>query len=194
MEIYYNDGISYWKGDLINELELDQVFVFGSNPEGRHGAGAAKQAMKWGAVYGNGRGLQSRTYALVTKNLKLNYHEKSTGIIYKKMGTRSVTLEMIRDNISELIQCCLGNPNRQFLVPYKIGDENLNGYSDHEMANLFIENDPLPENLVLHESVVKYKLIKVLFEPYIDSECVMNIEDYQKIKNETFKILYTNCY
>lgn len=168
MEIHYMNGISYWKGDLINELELDQVFVFGSNPEGRHGAGAAKQAMKWGAVYGNGRGLQSRTYALVTKNLKLNYHEKSTGIIYKKMGTRSVTLEMIRDNISELIQCCVDNPNRQFLVPYKIGDENLNGYSDREMANLFIEIDPLPENLVLHEGVIRVKLIEKNIKTIID--------------------------
>ena len=59
-----------WTGDTITKLEPNYIFVFGSNPEGRHGAGAAKAALKFGAKYGIGRGLQGQTYALVTKNLK----------------------------------------------------------------------------------------------------------------------------
>ena len=59
-----------WTGETITQLEPNYVFVFGSNPEGRHGAGAAKAALKFGAKYGIGRGLQGQTYALVTKNLK----------------------------------------------------------------------------------------------------------------------------
>ena len=34
----------YWSGKYINKLENNQVFVFGSNPKGSHGAGAAKTA------------------------------------------------------------------------------------------------------------------------------------------------------
>ena len=49
----------------------DTIFVFGSNPEGRHGAGAAKVAReKFGAIYGQGEGLQGNAYALPTKRIK----------------------------------------------------------------------------------------------------------------------------
>lgn len=35
----------------ITKLESNQIFVFGSNQSGRHGKGAAKTALGWGAVY-----------------------------------------------------------------------------------------------------------------------------------------------
>ncbi len=47
------------------------IFVFGSNREGRHGKGAALEARnKWGAIYGKPYGLQGRSYAIVTKELR----------------------------------------------------------------------------------------------------------------------------
>ena len=53
----------------ITELEPNQVFVFGSNTAGRHGAGAAYQAMtQFGAVYGVGKGPTGQCYAIPTKN------------------------------------------------------------------------------------------------------------------------------
>ena len=49
----------------------DTVFVFGSNLEGRHGAGAARDAAtRFGAVYGQGEGLQGSAYALPTKRIE----------------------------------------------------------------------------------------------------------------------------
>jgi len=46
-----------------------EIFVFGSNLAGRHGAGAALEAKKrWGAIYGRGEGLQGQSYALPTKD------------------------------------------------------------------------------------------------------------------------------
>lgn len=52
------------------EPDADTIFVFGSNPDGRHGLGAAKAAVeKFGAVYGQGEGLQGNSYAIPTKNL-----------------------------------------------------------------------------------------------------------------------------
>lgn len=45
------------------------IFVFGSNLAGRHGKGAALDAIKnHGAIYGCGVGLQGRSYAIPTKD------------------------------------------------------------------------------------------------------------------------------
>lgn len=51
----------------ITHLEPNEVFVFGSNAEGHHGGGAAAFAMHhFGAVWGQGEGLQGQSYALPT--------------------------------------------------------------------------------------------------------------------------------
>lgn len=54
----------------ITELKENQIFVFGSNYQGIHGAGAAKDAMKWGAKIGIPMGPQGQTYAIITKDLR----------------------------------------------------------------------------------------------------------------------------
>ena len=49
----------------ITELRPDEIFVFGSNLEGAHGGGAAYLAWKkWGAIWGQGTGLQGQTYGI----------------------------------------------------------------------------------------------------------------------------------
>lgn len=46
-----------------------EIFVFGSNLAGRHGAGAAKFALQHhGAVYGVGVGMQGNSYGIPTKD------------------------------------------------------------------------------------------------------------------------------
>ena len=51
----------------ITELKPNEIFVFGSNLQGYHGGGAARLAMnQWGAVWGQGTGLQGQTYAIPT--------------------------------------------------------------------------------------------------------------------------------
>lgn len=51
----------------INALKPDEVFVFGSNLSGHHGGGAARAALnKFGAVWGQGVGLQGQSYAIPT--------------------------------------------------------------------------------------------------------------------------------
>lgn len=49
----------------------DIIFVFGSNPKGKHGAGSAKVALqKFGAKYGKGDGLHGQSYALITTEMR----------------------------------------------------------------------------------------------------------------------------
>ena len=51
----------------ITSLKEDEVFVFGSNLAGIHGGGAAKVAyQKFGAVMGQGVGIQGQSYAIPT--------------------------------------------------------------------------------------------------------------------------------
>jgi hypothetical protein len=52
----------------IAKLAPDEIFVFGSNLAGVHGAGAAKKALEWGALWGQGIGHYGNTYALPTKD------------------------------------------------------------------------------------------------------------------------------
>ena len=53
--------------DRIETLAPSEVFVFGSNRDGKHGSGAAGAARaRFGAVYGQGRGPQGRSYAIIT--------------------------------------------------------------------------------------------------------------------------------
>lgn len=53
--------------NAISSLKPDEVFVFGSNLQGYHGGGAARVAqMRFGAIYGQGVGLQGQSYAIPT--------------------------------------------------------------------------------------------------------------------------------
>ena len=58
---------------MVEFLLQNEIFVFGSNTEGRHGAGAAKAAMAWGAEYGKNSGRQGQTYAIITKDLRTGF-------------------------------------------------------------------------------------------------------------------------
>lgn len=139
----------YWTGDTITGLSQNQVFVFGSNPEGRHGLGMAKVALKFGAKLGVGRGLVGNSYALVTKNLKAGFREHGTGIVYHDAGERSVSLAQIKANVYELLAVANQNPNKEFLVTYKLDTNTLNGYEIGAIMRFFAMR---PKNVILHDS------------------------------------------
>ena len=51
--------------DRITRLGTNEIFVFGSNAQGLHYGGAAKQAVEsFGAIMGQGHGLQGKSYAI----------------------------------------------------------------------------------------------------------------------------------
>ena len=138
----------------VTKLKPNQVFVFGSNPEGRHGLGAAKVAMKFGAKRLQGRGMQGQSYGLVTKNLTAGYKEDSTGITYETKGAKSVSPDQIIKNISELYKVANSNPSKEYLVNDYSG-KNHNGYSGQEMADMFDKAGPIPSNMVFNENFSK---------------------------------------
>lgn len=146
----------YWQGTKINQMTGNNIFVFGSNPEGRHGLGAAKCAMQFGARYGIGRGLQGNTYALPTKNLKAGFIEvidKAAGkyIKYTQAGKRSISKEQITANIKELYTLAVNRPELTFFTVYQNNSNNLNGYSPNEIVAMFRSME-IPSNILLHNS------------------------------------------
>lgn len=124
---------------MINSLEPNQIFVFGSNTQGRHGKGAALMAKnKFGAEYGNPEGPQGQSYAIITKDLTKRTHP-------------SRTPEQIKEQIHNLYEYAKENPDKEFLVAYSGTGQNLNAYSNQEMANMF-GSEPIPDNIVFEQS------------------------------------------
>ncbi len=152
---------TFWTGKEISPpkkgIHDNCIFCFGSNPEGRHGLGLARHALDhWGAIRFQGRGRQGKSYAIVTKNLKPNYFEKATGLTYAKYGRRSVPYEWIKQNIWELYDYASAHPHLKFIIPYVLGNGNLNGYSSKTLMSLFLKDISVPTNIVFHESWKKY--------------------------------------
>lgn len=86
--------------DHITHLAPNECFVFGSNRGGRHGKGAAKQALKWGARLGQGEGLMGQTYGISTKDANLNV----------------LSLREIEINVARFVRFAAAHPEFTFLV------------------------------------------------------------------------------
>ena len=158
------ENMQFWTGTYITKLAENEIFLYGSNPQGINGAGAAKAAMSLskGAKHGVGRGFNgSNAYALVTKSLNAGFLEKSTGILYDKEGYCSVSPEQIRANIDELYETAKKpeHLDKKFLVTYQYEawpngtpKKSLNGYTSQEMLEMFVKDKDVPPNIVFHES------------------------------------------
>lgn len=108
------------------------IFVFGSNLAGRHGAGAAKAARQHhGAIYGQGVGLQGNSYAIPTKDEHI----------------KTLPLDRIRPYVDEFIVFAGMHPTWTFEVT-AIGC-GLAGYTPYDIAPLFLG---APVNCMLPES------------------------------------------
>ena len=105
------------------------IFVFGSNLAGRHGKGAALYAkVHKEAKYGQGVGRQGNSYAIPTKDEKL----------------QTLPIDEIKPHVDDFINYAKSNPNLDFEVT-RIGC-GLAGYSDEDIAPLFKE---APDNCFL---------------------------------------------
>ena len=118
--------------DYIKILAQKEIFVFGSNQSGRHGKGAAKTALGWGAVWGQAEGLQGRTYGIPTKNSSI---------------TRTLDLDEIKPYVDRFIDFTKTRPDLIFLVT-EVGC-GLAGLRPKDIAPMFkdavdLENIHLP--------------------------------------------------
>ena len=114
--------------ERITELKAGEVFVFGSNLSGSHGGGAAWLAYKrFGAIWGQGVGLQGQSYGI---------------------PTMQGGVETIKPYVDEFIEFARQHAELTFLVT-KIGC-GIAGFAESEIAPLFktahdVANIVLPE-------------------------------------------------
>lgn len=97
-----------------------EIFVFGSNQAGVHGAGAAKYAReRHGAIMGQGEGLQGTSYAIPTKDWTI----------------RTLPLDIIRIFVDRFLDFAREHPEMSFYVtPIGCG---LAGYKRADIEPLF---------------------------------------------------------
>ena len=118
--------------DFITELKENEIFVFGSNLQGMHGGGAARLAYeKFGAIWGQGVGLQGQSYGIPTMH---------GGV------------DAIKPYVDEFIEFARSHPEMSFLVT-RIGC-GIAGFRDEEIAPLFKECIEI-DNVILPRSFVK---------------------------------------
>ena len=118
--------------ERITELKANEIFVFGSNLAGAHGGGAARLAYnRFGAVWGQGVGLQGQSYAI---------------------PTMQGGVETIKPYVDEFCHFALKHPEYKFLVT-RIGC-GIAGFTPEEIAPLFIKAIEL-NNVVLPKDFVE---------------------------------------
>lgn len=157
---------------LITKLKENEVFVFGANCDGFHGAGAAGSAFGVeGNWYENGDFLRSKK-ELVRKQNKLTYKSevligkwailgcvglmfgkegKSYGIITtEKPGIQGkVNLDFLREEIKKLFYVANANPNYYFICA-NFGlkrPKGLSWFDATEIQALWGEVGPQPTNI-----------------------------------------------
>lgn len=112
----------------IISLGPNEIFAFGSNLAGRHGKGAAKDALRFGAIYGKGMGLHGQTWAIATKGRNLEI----------------LPLSFIEIQVRHFLDYATFDDQLTFLVtPIGCG---LAGYKPSEIAPMFKNS---PSNVVL---------------------------------------------
>ena len=85
----------------IESLKPNQIFVFGSNANGNHAGGAARQALEsFGAIMGQAEGLQGQSYGIVTLDKDM----------------QKVSLDYIKEQLIKLNDFAKGNPDKVFLM------------------------------------------------------------------------------
>ena len=108
-----------------------EIFVFGSNLRGVHGAGAAEYArLHHGAIWGVGEGIQGNSYGIPTKDIRIE----------------SLPLNEVYNHVRKFIAYATKHPEMTFNVT-RIGC-GLAGNKDHQIAPMFIgapSNCKLPE-------------------------------------------------
>ncbi len=112
--------------ERIAQLKPNEIFVFGSNLAGAHGGGAARLAYdRFGAVWGQGVGLQGQSYGIPTMH---------GGV------------EAIKPYVDEFIAFAKQHPEMKFFVT-KIGC-GIAGFTTEEIAPLFADAVDV-ENVIL---------------------------------------------
>lgn len=143
---------------------MTEIFVFGSNLAGRHGAGAAKHALEHhGAKYGCGAGIQGNSYAIPTKGHRLEV----------------LPLAQIKPYVERFLKTARAWPELKFKLT-AIGC-GLAGYRPDEIAPMFRD---APANVELPEEFLRVIYRKFyLVHAHLINGAKMRLQRFQEYFN-----------
>ena len=153
----------YYEGKIA-ELKDDEMYIFGANDRGLHGAGGAGDAMdkhrtlaqvsvlpdgtveKWAVKGETGfmQGTMGNSWGLVTVQGKPGRKDKTNRMPEKE----------IIDGIKKVYEHLNEHPYTKGYVAYsnELNEKSLNGYTGEEMINLFNLAGPIPTNAIFSKT------------------------------------------
>lgn len=144
--------------ERIAELKANEVFVFGSNLAGAHAGGAARVALdKFGAVWGQGVGIQGQSYAI---------------------PTMQGGVETIKPYVDDFFSFAKSHTELVFLVT-RIGC-GIAGFKDEEIAPLFADALHM-DNIILPET-----FNKILRNPSVQSAKRPDVKRFIEAQNREY--------
>jgi len=148
----------------ITQLKDDEMYIFGANDRGLHGAGGAGAAMdkkrtvaqisaisdgtveKWAVKGETGlmQGNEGESWGIVTVQGKLGGKDE----------TNRMPEDEIIEGIKEVYEHLRENPNIKGYVAYsnELNNKSLNGYTGEEMIKLFNLAGPIPPNAIFSKT------------------------------------------
>lgn len=149
-------------------LAEDEVFVFGSNPQGFSGAGSAG----WASFNEHGNVWRKHNYQDWPNGTKGKWNVKGVGegpalgtegksyaipTVDKAGAKRSRPLDTIKKSIDKFYAFAKSRPHLKFFVAQE-NKTSLNGYTQEEMASIY--SGDIPENVYFDEGFAKLLTFK----------------------------------
>lgn len=162
--------------ERITELNTDEIFVFGSNLSGFHSGGAARTAwQQFGAIWGQGVGLQGRSYAI---------------------PTMQGSIETIKPYTDEFIRFARAHQELTFYVT-RIGC-GIAGFTDTTIAPLFhealeVENILLPHSFVACLAPASDEIVIKGFIGAVIGDIVGSRFEGHNLKSTEFELFTEAC-
>lgn len=143
-----------YKGNIVPSE--DTIFVFGSNPSGKHTGGSAFVAMRdFGAIYGRGEGLQGHAYGIPTADWAL-YNQPNRLFVLEGLPKNKII-----ESIRKMYATARTLPEKKFKVAYRNqpNENTLCKYSGRELSAMFNEAGPIPSNVYFSQEWIENGLI-----------------------------------
>lgn len=165
-------SIPFYTGNIVPDENT--IFVFGSNLEGKHDSGNAKDAVnRFDAKYGQGEGLQGSAYALPTKRVETFTPKLKGRMAYSFNGNQR------EDVISNSTIEAIINKERTATTRYE-SDGNIEYWKQAQVGDI----------VEFHNEDKKTKVYVKITKPLTQLDNIVNSEEWSK--KEGWSIEYFN--
>lgn len=111
--------------------------------------------LQFGAIYGQGEGLQGNAYALPTTELRYQNQTDASDPRVTNYARQSLPFDTIVENIKRMYKCAEEHPDKKFKVAYRNQPDEVTlcGYAGKDLMGMFREacDGDYPDNIYFSE-------------------------------------------